>query len=66
MSPIYCDTNAFTCSFEVENFNVTTEKILAHGGQVDMERYSSQQVLAGLFHQSKYNTFGLLQVGAYA
>lgn len=35
--PTQCGTNAFTCSFEVEDFDQTAEKILALGGRIEMD-----------------------------
>ena len=32
--PTHCGTNAFTCSFEVEDFDQPAALILRHGGQV--------------------------------
>lgn len=65
--PTYCGTNTFTCSFEVENFDVTTEKILAHGGQVAIEKFAlPNKCWQGYFIDQDYNTLGLLQVVAYA
>ena len=61
--PTHCGTNAFTCSFEVENFDQTAELILRHGGQVAMEKFAVPgRCWQGYFLDPDHNTFGLVQV----
>ncbi|MCT9977571.1 VOC family protein [Acinetobacter sp. I-MWF] len=61
--PTHCGTNAFTCSFEVEDFDTTAEKILALGGQVAMEKFAiPNKCWQGYFLDADHNTFGLVQV----
>ncbi len=61
--PTHCGTNAFTCSFEVENFDQTAAIILANGGQVAMEKFAIPgRCWQGYFLDADHNTFGLVQV----
>ena len=61
--PTHCGTNAFTCSFEVADFDQTVEKILALGGQVAMEKFAiPNKCWQGYFLDADNNTFGLVQV----
>lgn len=61
--PTHCGTNAFTCTFEVENFDATAAKILANGGQVAMEKFAIPNTCwQGYFLDPDHNTFGLMQV----
>ncbi len=60
--PAHCGTNAFTCSFEVENFDQTADKILALGGQIAMEKFAiAGKCWQGYFLDADRNTFGLVQ-----
>ena len=60
--PPQSGTNAFVCSFEVENFDVTAEKILALGGQVALEKFAVPgKCWQGYFLDTEGNTFGLFQ-----
>lgn len=61
--PTHCGTNAFTCSFEVENFDQTAATILAHGGQVAMEKFAIPgRCWQGYFLDADHNTFGIVEV----
>ncbi|BCX75129.1 VOC family protein [Acinetobacter bereziniae] len=61
--PTQCGTNAFTCSFEVEDFDQTAEKILALGGRIAMEKFAiPNKCWQGYFLDADHNTFGLVQV----
>ena len=63
----HCGTNAFTCSFEVADFDQTAEKILALGGQVAMEKFAiPNKCWQGYFLDADNNTFGLVQIDAHA
>lgn len=65
--PTHCGTNAFTCSFEVEDFDHIAEKILAQGGQIAMEKFAIPgQCWQGYFLDPDHNTFGLVQVDSNA
>ncbi|WEI23595.1 VOC family protein [Acinetobacter bereziniae] len=61
--PTHCGTNAFTCSFEVEDFDQTAEKILALSGRIAMEKFAiPNKCWQGYFLDADHNTFGLVQV----
>lgn len=61
--PTHCGTYAFTCSFEVEDFDQTAEKILALGGRIAMEKFAiPNKCWQGYFLDADHNTFGLVQV----
>ncbi|WP_151751641.1 VOC family protein [Acinetobacter bereziniae] len=61
--PTQCGTNAFTCSFEVEDFDQTAEKILALGGHIAMEKFAiPNKCWQGYFLDADHNTFGVVQV----
>ncbi|AXY59316.1 MULTISPECIES: VOC family protein [Acinetobacter] len=61
--PTHCGTNAFTCSFEVADFDATAEKILALGGQIAMEKFAIPgKCWQGYFLDADHNTFGLVQI----
>lgn len=61
--PTHCGTNAFTCSFEVENFDAAAEKISANGGQIAMEKFAIPgKCWQGYFLDPDHNTFGLVQI----
>jgi uncharacterized protein len=56
-------TNAFTCSIEVEDFDVMSEKILNKGGIVALEKFAIPgKCWQGYFIDTEGNTFGLFQV----
>lgn len=61
--PTHCGTNAFTCSFEVEDFDAAAEKILALNGKIAMEKFAiPSKCWQGYFLDPDNNTFGLVQV----
>ncbi|WP_374667728.1 VOC family protein [Acinetobacter sp.] len=65
--PTHCGTNAFTCSFEVDDFDVMAEKILSAGGQVAMEKFAIPgRCWQGYFLDPDHNTFGLVQADEHA
>lgn len=65
--PIHCGTNAFTCSFEVEDFDVVAKKILALKGQIAIEKFAiPNKCWQGYFLDPDNNTFGLVQVDSNA
>ena len=56
-------TNAFVCSFEVENFDKTCALILENGGSVAMAKFQIPNVCwQGYFLDPDNNTFGILEV----
>jgi predicted enzyme related to lactoylglutathione lyase len=56
-------TNAFVCSMEVEDFDITAEEILKQGGQVALEKFAVPgKCWQGYFLDTEGNTFGLFQV----
>ncbi len=60
--PTHCGTNAFTCSIEVENFDETSQKILAGGGQIAMEKFAIPgRCWQGYFLDIDNNVFGVFQ-----
>lgn len=65
--PTHCGTNAFTCSFEVENFDQTAALILRHGGQVAMEKFAVPgRCWQGYFLDADHNTFGIVEIDEQA
>jgi predicted enzyme related to lactoylglutathione lyase len=61
--PPQCGTNAFVCSFQVDNFDSTAEKIGQKGGQVAMPKFHIPgKCWQGYFLDSEGNTFGLFEV----
>ena len=60
--PTHCGTNAFTCSVLVENFDETSRKILAAGGQIAMPKFAIPgRCWQGYFLDLDQNTFGLVE-----
>lgn len=58
----HCGTNAFTCSVLVENFDETSRKILAAGGQIAMPKFAIPgRCWQGYFLDLDQNTFGLVE-----
>ncbi|MEX0929444.1 MAG: VOC family protein [Balneolales bacterium] len=65
--PPECGTNAFVCSIEVDDFDITAEKILNLDGQVALPRFAVPGVCwQGYFLDTEGNTFGLFQVDEQA
>ncbi|ENX42781.1 VOC family protein [Acinetobacter sp. NIPH 2100] len=61
--PTGCGTNAFTCSIEVENFDVTAAQILTLGGIVAMDKFAiPNRCWQGYFLDLDQNTFGICQI----
>jgi predicted enzyme related to lactoylglutathione lyase len=55
-------TNAYVCSMEVNDFDVTAEKILSLGGIVAMPKFAIPGVCwQGYFLDTEGNTFGIFQ-----
>jgi uncharacterized protein len=56
-------TNAFACSMQVADFDATAKTILAHGGQVALEKFAVPgKCWQGYFIDTEGNTFGLFEV----
>ncbi len=61
--PDECGTNAFTCSIEVADFDLTAELILANGGQIAMAKFEIPgRCWQCYFIDGNNNTFGIFQV----
>jgi predicted enzyme related to lactoylglutathione lyase len=61
--PVESGTNAFVCSVEVENFDMTHENILKNGGQVALPKFAiAGRCWQGYFIDRDHNTFGIFQV----
>lgn len=60
--PVGCGTNAFVCSFEVDDIDETERKILASGGRVALPKFA---VIGMGWHayymDPDHNTFGIFQ-----
>jgi len=55
-------TNAFTCSVQVENFDMAAECILKNGGQVAMPKFAIPgKCWQGYFLDPDQNVFGVFQ-----
>jgi predicted enzyme related to lactoylglutathione lyase len=60
-------TNAFTCSMEVTDFDMTAEKIMKEGGQVAMDKFAVPgKCWQGYFLDTDGNVFGIFEVDAKA
>jgi predicted enzyme related to lactoylglutathione lyase len=56
-------TNAFTCSIEVENFDKTSQTILANGGIIAVPKMAIQgKCWQGYFLDPDQNAFGIFEV----
>jgi predicted enzyme related to lactoylglutathione lyase len=56
-------TNAFVCSFEVDDFDEVARKILSSGGQVALEKFPIPgRCWQGYFIDTEGNTFGIFEV----
>ncbi len=61
--PKHTGTNAYVCSFEVESFDATAQKILGSGGIVAMDKFAVPgKCWQGYFQDTEGNTFGLFEV----
>lgn len=60
--PIECGTNAFVCSFEVDDFDRAAEKVTNMGGQVALPKFAVSGICwQGYFLDTEGNTFGIYQ-----
>lgn len=65
--PPMSGTNAYVCSMEVEDFDATAAKILAHGGEVALPKFAVPgKCWQGYFIDGQGNTFGIFQADANA
>ena len=65
--PPECGTNAFVCSFIVDDFDRAAEKIAAMGGQVALPKFPVPGLCwQGYFLDTEGNTFGIYQPDANA
>lgn len=56
-------TNAFTCSIQVHNFDITSELILKHGGQIALPKFAIPgRCWQGYFRDQDNNVFGIFEV----
>lgn len=56
-------TNAFTCTFEVKNFDETAAEILKHGGRTAMPKFAiTGRCWQGYFLDADNNVFGISQL----
>ena len=61
--PSNTGTSAYVCSIEVENFDKTSELILANGGIIAMPKFAVPgKCWQGYFIDPDNNTFGLFEV----
>jgi predicted enzyme related to lactoylglutathione lyase len=55
-------TNAFVCSMEVQDFDVTAERIIEQGGKVALAKFAVPGVCwQGYFLDNENNVFGIFQ-----
>ncbi len=58
-----CGTNAFVCSFEVESYDLTEQKILRLGGTVALPKFAVRgRCWRGYYIDTEGNTFGAFEV----
>ena len=61
--PMQYGTNAFTCSINVENFDITAKKILDSDGKIAMPKFAVPgKCWQGYFIDVDNNVFGIFQV----
>lgn len=61
--PAGCGVNAFACTVQVDDFDVTTKKILESGGKVAVPKFAlAGMAWQGYFLDTEGNTFGIHQM----
>ncbi len=61
--PPECGSNAFVCSFQVEDFDSISERIITADGLVSMPKFAVPGVCwQGYFLDTEGNNFGIFQV----
>jgi predicted enzyme related to lactoylglutathione lyase len=61
--PPGCGTNAFVCSFQIDNFDSTQSKITRLGGMVALAKFKVPgKCWQGYFVDTEGNTFGIFEV----
>ncbi len=61
--PTESGTNAFVCSIQVDNFDITSELILQNGGQIALPKFAiPSRCWQGYFIDQDNNTFGIFEV----
>ncbi|ADY52386.1 Glyoxalase/bleomycin resistance protein/dioxygenase [Pseudopedobacter saltans DSM 12145] len=61
--PLSSETNAFTCSIQVENFDQTAKLIIHNGGKVAMPKFAiAKKCFQGYFTDQDNNIFGIFEV----
>lgn len=61
--PPECGTNAFTCSFEIQDFDKTAATIEKLGGIIALPKFPVPQTCwQGYFLDTEGNTFGIFEV----
>ena len=60
--PMECGTNAFVCSFEINQFDRTADLITSTGGKVALPKFAvPEKCWQGYFLDTEGNTFGIYQ-----
>jgi uncharacterized protein len=60
--PPHTGTNAYVCSFEVTNYDMTADAILKHGGTVELPKFAVPGVCwQGYFFDTEGNIFRIFQ-----
>ena len=61
--PKMCGTNAFCCSFEVDDYDAIADKIIRNGGIIALPKMAIPNTCwQGYFIDTESNVFGLFQV----
>jgi len=61
--PVHTGTNAYVCSIQVDDFDLTADRILQSGGQVALEKFAVPgKCWQGYFIDLDGNTFGVFEV----